>query len=128
MVYEASDRAAALTLANGGGTFDAATLEPVDLTSGYAVAIENFGKGNGALASQSYVAERLRKAAGYGYATGYIGTWVKVNSVGNSIVFIDRVVVLPDLESALILARALHQLAIFDFAKMEDINVQTHQD
>ena len=108
--YAARD-AAELTIAFGGGTFDAATLAPVSPSTGYAV-------GGLALTVMTSVPDdgyervaRVILAQRDNRRAPYVGTWIE-----NDIVYVDAVVILPDLESAGILARALGEKAIWDFA------------
>ena len=111
------------TLKNRGGTFNARTGRPVKPSSGYAVAVENLGTGNGALLSERYLGDRVSEALVYQRDIPYIGTWVDRNRFGNDVCYVDRVVILPDRESALILARALGEQAVYDFATGESVRV-----
>jgi hypothetical protein len=120
---KAARKAAIHTFSHQGGTFDAATLEPVTIRSGYGVAVKSLGRGNGALASLDYVTDRLYDAVIGRGAIPYIGTWLNRNFRGNYEVYIDRVVVLPDRDSALILARALNEIAVWDYADEAAISV-----
>lgn len=122
-IHERAARMADYTLAHRGGTFSAETGEPVEPTSGYAVAVRNLGTGNGALLSRSYLVERLVEALIGSRSIPYIGTWVETNAYGNDVCYIDRVVILPDEDSAVILARAFNEKAVYDFADGDSLYV-----
>jgi hypothetical protein len=109
------------TLAHRGGTFDARTGKLVQPTSGYAVAVATVGRDTGALLSADSLYDRL--SAAHYHPAPYIGTWVDTNHVGNDVAYVDRVVILPDRESALILARAFNQLAVWDFANGTEVRL-----
>lgn len=111
------------TLANRGGTFDAVTLEPVNPASGYAVAIGHIGS-NGALLTRDSLYDRLNRTV-LDLRAPYVGTWVDTNRFGNDVAYVDHVVILPDRESALILARAFRELAIWDFSTSTEVRLDT---
>lgn len=115
------DDAAERTIENGGGTFRADSLEPVNPTTGYAVAIggetielahERGGDTRQAVHNLIWRVRDLNQNA------PYIGTWID-----GGIAYIDAVLILPDLASAYIVARAFDQKAIWDFANSASIEI-----
>lgn len=117
--YDARLAIADATLANGGGTFTT-DGQPVQPTAGYAVAVQSIPYG-GALTSRNGIVDALGRANGNGHVP-YIGSWVD-GETGK--VYLDRVVILPDRESALTLAAAFGELAIWDFATGTEVRVNT---
>lgn len=111
------EQAARDTLAHGGGTYAALTLDPVTPTSGYAVGLVQ-GTAIVSYATPAAMAAGIRTVASFYSHAAYIGTWVD-----NGRVHIDPVAIIPDRESALTLARALGQLAVWDFATGTEIEV-----
>lgn len=103
------------TIASGGGTLHASTLDPIRPSSGWAVAIvPNDGSIQcDADNAAAFMVGIARLHADYP-ATPYIGTWVNDGTI-----YIDPVVILPDRESVIALARALGQLAVYNFATGE---------
>ena len=111
---------AAHTVQHGGGTFEARTGALVTPTSGYAVGLPG-GRQVKGLLTQNAVVDALR---GFDLTRApYVGTWVDTNSVGNRVAYVDPVVILPDRASALILAEALGELAVWDFSASAEIRV-----
>lgn len=104
--------AAVYTLHNGGGTFRASDLAPVNPTSGYAVAvIRGTAISLVGLSAVNYAAiERGIVAVRDTFKTPYVGTWLDRGTV-----HIDPVVILPDYGSAVIVGRAFGQEAIWSF-------------
>ena len=119
----AIDAAVDYTLANRGGTFRADDLSPVTPDTGYAVAVSHLGTGNGSLLSPGQLRDRLvLDALGHFSRVPYIGTWIERTGWGNDVCYIDRVVIVPDRESALIVGRAFGERAIWDFAAGESVS------
>ncbi len=118
---EAASRAAHLTLANNGGTFRRTDLQPMPGTGDalwddgvYAVGI-----GGVRVASNfAAIAQTLLTIRAKHPNAPYIGTWID-----NGIAYVDAVVLLPDRESALIVARAFAQRAIYNGATGETVEV-----
>ena len=104
------------TLAHGGGTFDSRTLQPVELTAGYAVALAT---GTAALVDdvRTGLYPALDNVRRSHPDAPYIGTWRDPDGV----VHIDPVVIIPDRASALTLGRALGQLAVWSFAESSEL-------
>ena len=134
------------TIRHGGGTFDARTLEPVDLP---AHGCSAYGPCDGWGESRKYDEHRAYAVA---YSDGsaqkvytdryansvlpsaiagaianvraryplapYIGTWL-----ADGVCHVDPVVILPDLASARIVGRAFGQIAVWDFAAGESVFV-----
>lgn len=135
--------AAETTIRDGGGTFTTSTLRMTLRASGYAVAIshnddarnvrigdvdafiadhpmhdraavaDTFGRANVA-----NVAEKIMTVARTFADAPFIGTWMDGGRV-----YVDPVVILPDRASAVIVAQAFAQRAIYNFATQtaEDI-------
>jgi hypothetical protein len=106
--------AAQYTIENGGGTFRASDLTPVNPTSGYAVAVVRGSAVTLPVRDSLDLLTRITWAIedqvqGV-YGAEYIGTWID-----NGIVHIDPVVILPDYGSAVIVGRAFGQDSIYSF-------------
>lgn len=110
--------AAQYTIENGGGTFRASDLTPVNPTSGFAVGITDgtatkfslVGAGNA-----TYLQSRIAEVS-YRYPNApYIGTWIDDEKVCH----IDPVVILHNPDDAVAVGRAMGQLAIYDFETWE---------
>jgi hypothetical protein len=97
------------TLSEGGGTFDARTLEQVTRTSGYAVAVAGIERD-----ARRFPAALIVPAARMvvdRYGGDLVGTWTE-----GDVLYIDSVVVIEDRAIALDLAREHGQLGVWDFA------------
>lgn len=119
-LYAVQD-AAERTIAESGGTFERATLQAVEPATGYAVGgilptitvaypATRAAIADAILAMHRRMADRAPGA--------YIGTWC---DDATQTVSIDAVVILPDRESAGILARTLRERAIYAFETGETI-------
>lgn len=120
LTYETRKAIAAHTVENGGGTFDARTGEPVQPTSGYAVGMPGGTKVKG-LVSPGSIVDALRTFELT--RAPYVGTWVDVNRFGNRVAYVDPVVIIPDRESALLVAAALGELAVWDFSAQAEVRL-----
>ena len=109
------------TLTNGGGTFDRLTGEPVEPTTGYAVGLPGGQKVDGKETNLALLSTAIRRVSRDARAP-YLGTWM-ADTLTGSAVYVDPVVILPDRESAVLLARALGELAIWDFGKGREVHV-----
>lgn len=104
---------------DGGGTYEARSLAKVKPTSGYAVGI-----GGITLPANTVNAEALAwamDAVAHGYDTDYVGTWLS-----DGVIFIDAVVLMPDLREAMALALNHGQEAIYDFLSGESLEVDAY--
>ena len=114
-------RAAAATLADlaqdGGGTYEAETYLPFRPTSGFAVGIG--GARIPAAAYDIQTAYWLLRAVSTEYEANYVGTWLD-----GGMVHVDAVRYIRDLSSAVVLARAMGQEAIYDFGDRISIYVE----
>lgn len=113
------------TAEHGGGTFDGDMLLPLTIPQGYAVALPGgqelqYRNAEIGPAGRREIA-RMAQAVRDTFRPPYVGTWR--DKVTGS-VYVDPVVILPDLDSALILGRALHQKAIYDFAAQKEIDLR----
>lgn len=109
------------TIKNGGGTFDVATGKAVKPGSGYGVGIGAQGKvvaNTKAAIEEAYI--EVSKTG-----TPHIGTWVNPE---DGMVYVDPTQVIDDLDSALAIAQARGEKAIFDFSTFEDIPVPAKDD
>jgi hypothetical protein len=119
-LYGAALAAEDTTMATSGGTFTRDTLAPT-APAGEAYAVGGILPGRkvaevahyGELAAAilNMRADMADRAPG-----GYIGTWIDDGTV-----YVDAVVILPDLASAGILARTLGERAVFNFVTGESI-------
>ena len=112
----AADDAAEDTIANSGGTFDAVTLAPIMATEGYVIGGLAPTRTIAYPATRAAIAAELLTLRATLAAEGdapYLGTWA---DDATSTVYVDACVILPDLESAGILARTLGELAVYDLA------------
>jgi hypothetical protein len=100
---------------DGGATYRAADLTRVSPTRGYAVGI---GSDSIAWPASESVLSTMLAWAVDAYRTDYVGTWVEDGRV-----YIDAVVIVASLESAMTIARRHGQLAIYDFANSTVIHV-----
>lgn len=107
---DAARAAMTRTLIDGGGTFDRETGEPVQPATGYAVGLPGGTKVDGRETNLAVLSTAIRRVSRDSRAP-FVGTWFDTGTA-----YIDPVVILPDRESALILARALGELAIWDFS------------
>ena len=106
--------AADVTLRNGGGTFHAKNLVEFRGDYGFAVGLT---PGSGRIVSGEAGKAEV-SAAIYNVATQfpnapYIGTWIEQPA---DLVHVDPIVILPHIDDAMVLARALGQKAIWSFA------------
>ena len=103
------------TLTDGGGTFDALTLQPFRPTDGYAVAIDGITRKAADLAPYR-IPILARHVAGEFGAT-FVGTWIDEGTV-----YIDAVAYVRDRAEALAMGRAANQIAVWDFAAGEAVS------
>lgn len=113
-ILYAADDAAESTIAESGGTFERGTLAAVHPAEGYAV---------GGLAptirlaypaTRADIARAILAVRDTFVSAPFVGTWADDVT---STVYVDAVVILPDLDSAGILARALGEHAVYAFAE-----------
>lgn len=104
-----------LTMRDGGATFDARTLAPVHPADGFAVALTASAP---VPCEREDVGRALIALALRWPHVPFVGTWR-----GPGGIYVDAVVILPDRESAMTLARATGQQAIWDFATGEELAV-----
>jgi hypothetical protein len=104
-----------LTLADGGGTFDAQTWAPVKPAEGYAVGVAHGDGANvGPRDDLPWAIEELVRR----YSPLYVGTWVK----GLAII-LDPITIVATLDEAFRLGRITHQEAVYGFAEGRSIPV-----
>lgn len=112
--------AAQYTVENGGGTFRASDLTPVNPNSGYAVGIHHGGSavkfsliGNHNLYGR--IQARIVEVTVRYPLAPFIGTWIDDDQT----LHIDPVLILINPDDAVTLGRAMGQLAIYDFETRE---------
>lgn len=101
---------------SGGGTYETGTLIPFRPTEGYAVGLGGI-KLNTSLATADGILWATRHAAAE-YGTSFVGTWLDGDTV-----HIDAVIYFTDKASAVLAGIRARQLAIYDFAAGEAINI-----
>lgn len=107
---------AAYTAEHGGGTFEAGTLLPFEPTRGYAVGLAD---GTAATTRNAADLDRAAKAVASEWVASFVGTWLAEDGS----VHVDPVAYIIDRESAERLARENHQIAIYDYAAGESIEL-----
>jgi hypothetical protein len=110
MMDARNTRVAALTVENGGGTFDALNDLPFAPKDGYAVAVANGFEGPATHFMAEHMGTYGRHVAGE-FGTPWYGTWLDSGRL-----YIDPVRYIRDRAEAMQVARDKGQKAIFDFA------------
>lgn len=114
--HEAAAKVLADLLQSGGGTYVAGTLRPIRPTHGYAVAVGGVKvrSDKATIGSIAFLGEYLPEEHG----THFFGTWLD-----KGIVYIDAVRIDLDRATAIERGRAHGQVAIYDFAAKEAIEL-----
>lgn len=127
LLLYAADDAAERTIGLGGGTFNRDTLaaDGIGRKAGEGRPADAYAVGGirptrtiAYPATRSAIADAILAMRALNPTAPYIGTWA---DDATSTVYVDAVVILPDLESAGILARALGERAIYNLATGETI-------